>query len=74
MAINLNMDVRVVQCVKQTFKAMGEVCKVRKEIGRPPLLTIVAIEVNVQFYSVFSHLYSIPAYDQSSGTLSRPIP
>ena len=73
-AINLNMDVRVVQCVKQSFKATGEVCKVRKGIGRPPLLTIVAIEVNYQFYSVFSHLYSIPAYDRSPGTISRPIP
>jgi hypothetical protein len=73
-AINLNMDVRVVQRVKQTFKATGEVCKVQKGIGRPPLLTIAAIEVNVQFYSVFSHLYSIPAYDWSPGTLSRPIP
>jgi hypothetical protein len=48
-AINLDMNVRVVQRVKQTFKATGEVCEDRKGIGRLPLLTIGAIEVNEIF-------------------------
>lgn len=45
-AINLDMDVRVVQHVKQIFKVTGEVCKDRRGIGRPPLLTTGATEVN----------------------------
>ena len=59
------MSVRVVQCVKQTFKAMGEVCSDQKGIGRLPLLTIRAIEVNENFkmssvtYIQFQHMLGL---------------
>ena len=64
-AINLDMNVRVVQRVKQTFEAMGEVCEDRKGIGRLPLLTIGAIEVNKIFtmssvtYIQFQHMLGL---------------
>jgi hypothetical protein len=68
------MNVRVVQHVKQTFKATGKVCEDQKGIGRLPLLTIGVIEVNEKFYNVFGHLHSISTYAWSPGTLSGPIP
>jgi len=64
-AINLDINVRVVQHVKQTFKAMGEVCEDRKWIGRLPLLTIGVIEVNENFttssvtYIQFQHMLGL---------------
>jgi len=43
-AIDLDMDLRVVQCVKQTWREIGDVCRDRKYKGRPPLMSSVAID------------------------------
>ena len=46
-AIDLDMDLRVVQCVKQTWREIGDVCRDRKYKGRPPLMSSVEIDVRL---------------------------
>jgi transposase len=46
-AIDLDMDLRVVQRVKQTWKEIGDVCRDRKYKGRPPLMSSVEIDVRL---------------------------
>lgn len=45
-AINLQMDLRVVQRVLKTYKDTGDVCENRTGMGRPPLMTPDAAEVS----------------------------
>lgn len=45
-AISLNMSLRVVQRLKQTWEEVGEACKSRMYKGRPPLMSGAAVSVS----------------------------
>jgi transposase len=44
-AIDLDMDLRVVQRVRQTWNEIGDVCRDRKYKGRPPVMSPIEIDV-----------------------------
>ncbi|KAJ6586665.1 hypothetical protein B0H10DRAFT_1628922, partial [Mycena sp. CBHHK59/15] len=48
-AISLNMPLRVVQRIKQTWREIGEVCRDRKHLGRSPMLLQANTSASLQF-------------------------
>src|ERR1700761_8000742 len=46
-AIDLDMPLRVVQRVKQTWSEVGEVCRERRYLGRSPLLSPARSKVRI---------------------------
>ena len=44
-AIDLNMPVRVVQCVLTNWREIGDVCKDRARMGRAPLMQQSSVKV-----------------------------
>ena len=57
-SINLDIPLRVVQRVKQTWNEIGEVCKDRTGIGRAPLMHPEHCEVSNYFtYGLYLKFY-----------------
>ncbi|KAJ7198941.1 hypothetical protein GGX14DRAFT_325846, partial [Mycena pura] len=81
-AISLNMPLRVVQRIKQTWREIGEVCRDRKYQGRSPMLS----QVNTKFMlalldrspdmyldEIQEHLYLQHEVDCSLATICRTL-
>ena len=49
-AIDLNIDLQVVQHVKQTWNKIGDVCRDRKYKGRSPVMSSTEIDVCISAY------------------------
>ncbi|KAJ7189358.1 hypothetical protein GGX14DRAFT_326455, partial [Mycena pura] len=81
-AIDLNMPLRVVQRVQQTWAEIGEVCRDRRHKGRPPLLStqntkfmLALIDQTPDIYldEIQEYLYIQHDVDVSLATISRTL-
>ncbi|KAJ7194135.1 hypothetical protein GGX14DRAFT_378286 [Mycena pura] len=80
--IDLNMPLRVVQRVQQTWAEFGEVCRDRRHKGRPPLLStqntkfmLALIDQTPDIYldEIQEYLYIQHDVDVSLATISRTL-
>lgn len=77
-SINLDIPLRVVQHVKQTWNEIGEVCRDRTAIGRAPLMQPGHCEVSTHTFmtgipqSPYFHLWLVSS--RSIGAFSRYLP
>ncbi|KAJ7713329.1 hypothetical protein DFH07DRAFT_708699, partial [Mycena maculata] len=81
-AISLNMPVRVVQRIKKTWKEIGEVCRDRRHLGRPPMMSpnhtefmLALIEHTPDIYldEIQEQLYTQHDLSVSLATISRTL-